>query len=93
MVISRFIHVVANGFISLFLMLTCVCVCVYVHVCVDMHTYVIHLLHLSVSALLGCFYDLAVAISAAVNLGDACTFSNYSCLWIYVQEWHCRIIW
>ena len=92
MVISRFIHVVSDDFISLFLILMCVPMCVYVYVCVYIQTYVLHL-HLSVSGLLGCFYDLSVVISAAMNLGDTCTFSNYSCLWIYVQEWHCRIIW
>ena len=63
--------------------------------CVYIHTYVLHPPHSTVSGHLGCFCDLAVVISAAVNLGrgGSCIFSNYSFLWIYAQEWDCRIIW
>ena len=46
MVISRFIHVVANDFISLFLILMCVyvrvciCVCIHTYICVTSSSFV-----------------------------------------------------
>ena len=37
--------------------------------CVCIHTYILHPPHSTVSGHIGCFYDLAVVISAAENLG------------------------
>ena len=36
---------------------------------------------------------LAAASSAAVNIAGTCIFLNYSCVWIYAQEWDHWIIW
>ena len=70
MIISRSIHVAANGMISFFLwasstpVCVCVCVCVYTN-----RIYHIFFIHSSVNGHLGCFYVLAIANSAAVNIG------------------------
>ena len=57
MIISRSIHVVANGIISFFLWLSSIPLCRYTH-----------LLHSSVSGYLGCFHVLAIVNSAAINI-------------------------
>ena len=68
MIISRSIHVAANGIISLLLMAekyssVCVCVCV----CVCVYVYYIFI-HLYVDEHLGCFHILAILNSAEINI-------------------------
>ena len=53
--------------------------------------YHISFIHSSVHGHLGCFYVLAIVNSAAMNIGGACIFSNFSFLQIYAQEWDCYI--
>ena len=55
--------------------------------------YHILFIHSSVDGHLGCFHALAIASSAAVNIGAVCIFSNYGFLWIDAQEWDCWITW
>ena len=55
--------------------------------------YVPHVLYPSVNGHLGCFHVLAIVNSAAVNMGGACIFLNYSFVWIYTQEWDCWVVW
>ena len=57
------------------------------------YMYHVFVIHSSVNGPLGCFYVLAIVNSAAVNIGGACIFLNYSFVWIYAQEWDCWIIW
>ena len=86
MIIPKFIHVAANGFISLFLMTgSYSCVCIHTYICIThMHTYVLHILHPSVNGHLGCFYNLAVVISnVAVNLRSSCVSSNSIFFWVF----------
>ena len=49
--------------------------------------YHIFFIHLSVDGHLGCFHDLAIVNSAAMNIGVhvACVFLNYGFLWVYAQ--------
>ena len=46
--------------------------------------------HSSVGEHSGCFRVLAIVNSAAVNIDIVCL--NCSFIWIYAQEWNCRII-
>ena len=74
MIISRSIHVAANGIILIWLsdipLCVCVCVCVYVCVYTHTHTYThrIFSIHLSVIGHVGCFYVLAIVNSAAMGV-------------------------
>ena len=78
MIISRSIHVAANGIISFFLMAEQYSIVSIYHI----------FNHSSVNGRLGCFLVLAIVNSAAVNI-RVHVFSNYSFLQIYVQEWDC----
>ena len=46
--------------------------------------YHIFFIHLSVGGHLGCYHDLAIVNSAAVNSGVR-VFLKYSFLWVYAQ--------
>ena len=78
MIMSRSIHVAANGIISFFIVTECVYICmyalyvyipcVYVCVCVCVCVYMCHIyfIHSSVSGHLGCSHVLAIISSVAV---------------------------
>ena len=69
MIITRSIHVVASGIISLFFIAEQYSI-------VDM--YPVFFIHSSVDGYLGCFNVLAIVNSAAVNLGNRIIFLNFS---------------
>ena len=75
MIMSRSIHVAANGNISFFLWLSnsplYVCMCVYTHK--HTHTHHIFLIHSSVNECLGCLLVLAIN-SAVMNIGVHVSF-------------------
>ena len=52
------------------------------------YMYHIFFIHSSVNGRLGCFYILAIVISAAVNIGVYVSL-NYGFAWIYAQELGC----
>ena len=60
MIISRSVYVAANGIISFFLWPNSISLYIFIHS--------------SVSGPLGCFYTLAIATSAAVNIGVHVSF-------------------
>ena len=47
--------------------------------------YNIFFIHSSVDEHLGCFHDLAIVNSAAMNIGVHVSFLNYGFLWVYAQ--------
>ena len=58
----------------------------------------IFFIHSSVGGHLVCFHVLAVVNSAAISKhwGEhwgAYIFSGHVLLWIYAQEWDCKVIW
>ena len=56
--------------------------------------YHIFFIHSSVDEHLGCFRVLAVVNSVGVNMGCIYyVFLDRVFLWIYAQEWDCRVIW
>ena len=68
MVISRSIHIAANGIISFFFMAEQYSI-----------VYVYHIfIHSSVDGHLGCFYVLAIANSAAINVGWGCMYTQWN---------------
>ena len=73
-IISRSIHVTANGIISCFVFMAEYYSAVYM-----CHTIFIYSL---IHGNLGCLYVLAIVNSAVMNIG-ACMFSNYSFMWVY----------
>ena len=77
MIMSRSIHVAANGNISFFFWLSnsplYVCMCVYTHKHTHTHTHHIFLIHSSVNECLGCLLVLAIN-SAAMNIGVHVSF-------------------
>ena len=56
--------------------------------CSIVYMYHIFFIHSSVNGCLGCFYILAIVISAAMNIGVYVSL-NYGFAWIYVQELGC----
>ena len=81
MIISKYLHVAANGIILFFIWLSNIPLYIMYH---------IFFIHSLVDRCLGCLHVLAIVNSAANN---HCIFSDYGFLQIYAQEWHCRIIW
>ena len=94
-ILSRSIHIVANGKISSFVMESnipvCVCVCVCVFICVYHHIFFIHS---SVDGHFICFYILPVVNNVFVNIGVNVSFPiSVFFLWLYTQEQNCWILW
>ena len=57
-----------------------------------MHTHThVFLIQFSVTGHWDCFLVLATEKRAALNIGGACIFANWSLLQTYAQEWACRI--
>ena len=83
MIISRSIHVAANGIISFFFYGWVLFNCIYIHT----HTHHIFFIHSYVSGHLGCFYVLAFVNSAAANCVNMCIFQYlFLILWdIYLE--------
>ena len=80
MIISRSIHVAANGIILfLWVIFIYICVCVYTHTHTHTHThtYYIFFIHSSVDEHLGCFHVLAIVNSAAINIGMHVSFVSF----------------
>ena len=80
MIISRSIHVAADGVTSFFFWLSNI----------PLHVYVPHLLYPFICR--HCFHVLTVLNSAAMNIRYMCLF-NHSFVWIYAQDWGCWVIW
>ena len=74
MIISRYIHVAADGIISFFFTLIFHCI---------FHIFI----HSSVNGQLGCFHVLAIVNSGVRNVGlQACFPISFCLFWIYTQE-------
>ena len=71
------------------------CVCVCVCVCIIGHTHIPRILYPFICQwAFNCFYALTIVNSVAMNIGGGTSiFSNYSFVWIYVQEWDHGILW
>ena len=90
MIISRSIHVAANGMISfLFMAEQCSTVC---GVCVCVFTHRTFLICSSVAGHSGGFHVLAAVRRAAASTGLRVSVLNYGFLWMYVQEQDCWIV-
>jgi hypothetical protein len=86
MMFSSSIHLLANDKISFFFMAEENSI---------VYRYHIFLIHSSVVGHLGCFYNLAIVNSAAINMGcaGASGVTSVAFLWVYLLEWDCRLIW
>ena len=78
MIISRSIHVAANGIILFFFYSWVVFHCVYIYIPHLLYPFIRHL----------GFHILAIVSSAAMNLGCMYLF-DYSFVQVYAQEWDC----
>ena len=83
MIISRSTHIAANGIISLFLWLSNIPLCIYT---VSSYPFICHWTF-------RLFPCLDYCKQCCCEDWGACIFSNYHFLWIYAQEWDCRIMW
>ena len=83
MIISRPIHVAANGIISFFFMAESYSIVYMNH---------IFFIHSSVNGHLGCFHVLVIVNSAAVNTGVH-VFFRTGFLWLHAQKCDCWFIW
>ena len=79
MIISRFIHVAANGIIILFLKLSNSPLCVYTHTHTHTHTHHVFLIHSSANGRLVCFRVLAVVNRVLHHP----LWFPYTCLYIF----------
>ena len=92
MIVSRSVHVAANGIISFCFMTECYStVYIYIYACACVYIYhIVSSFHSSLDGRSGCFHVLAGINSAAVNRG-ACIFLSYNSVWLYAHKWDCWI--
>ena len=93
MILSRSIHVAANGIIPFIFMAEKYSLCIYIQYIFfkDVVYIYIFFIHSSVDGHLGHFPILGILNRAAINIRGAYMFSNYSFAQICAQEWDCWV--